>query len=276
LYDAANNVVGTAVTDGNGNYLISKIPAGTGYYIIFSNLPGTATFTTQTSDVTPGDATNGSDASTVAGPNFGRTAPFNLTAGQYLPTVDAGIRNIQLLPLKIESFTALPKGSQVNLQWKVSEQINVASYEVLFSADGRTFTTTIATVAANTNSNATYDAVHTTPVAGINYYRIKSIDKDGTISYSDIRKVTFGKGGTVSVYPNPVIDVVNISLTGNMVNKVATVSILSMDGKVLTQHRIANTGQTETINVSTLANGSYIVRLVTQNEVVNKTIVVAR
>jgi SdrD B-like domain/Secretion system C-terminal sorting domain len=276
LYDAANNVVGTAVTDGNGNYLISKIPAGTGYYIIFSNLPASAIFTTQNSDVTPGDVTNGSDAGAVAGPNFGRTAPFNLTAGQYLPTVDAGIRNVQLLPLKVESFTALPKGSQVNLQWMVSEQINVASYEVLFSTDGRTFTTTIATVAANTNSNATYDAVHTTPIAGINYYRIKSIDKDGTVSYSDIRKVTFGKGGTVSVYPNPAVDIVNISLTGTMVNKVTTVSILSMDGKVLSQQRITNTGQTETINVSTLANGSYIVRLVTENEVVNKTIVVAR
>jgi SdrD B-like domain/Secretion system C-terminal sorting domain len=272
LYDAANNVVGTAVTDGNGNYLISKIPAGTGYYIIFSNLPGTATFTTQTSDVSAGDATNGSDASTVAGPNFGRTVAFPLTAGQYLPTVDAGIRNVQLLPLKVESFTALPKGSQVNLQWTVSEQINVASYEVLFSADGRTFTTTIATVAANANSNATYDAVHTTPVAGINYYRIKSIDKDGTVSYSDIRKVTFGKGGTVSVYPNPAVDVVNISLTGTMVNKVATVSILSMDGKLLSQQRIANTGQTETLDVSKLSNGTYIVRLVTDEEVVNKTV----
>jgi SdrD B-like domain/Secretion system C-terminal sorting domain len=276
LYDASNNVIGTAVTDGNGNYLISKIPAGTGYYIVFSNLPGTAIFTSQTSDVSAGDATNGSDANTLAGPNFGRTASFNLTAGQYLPTVDAGIRNVQVLPIKIESFTAIPKGSQVNLQWKVSEQTNVATYEVEASADGRTFAT-IATLSSNGNQGATYDAVHTTPIAGINYYRIKTIEKDGTISYSDIRKVNFGKGGDVIVYPNPVsTGVVNITLTGNMINKAATISILSMEGKLISQQQIAKTSQTETINVSTLANGSYIVRLVTENEVINKTIQVIR
>jgi Secretion system C-terminal sorting domain/SdrD B-like domain len=184
--------------------------------------------------------------------------------------VDFGFKPTIVLPIKIESFIALPKGSQVNLQWTVSEQLNVAGYEVLFSTDGRTFTTTIATVAANTNSNATYDAVHTTPAASINYYRIKSIDKDGTVSYSDIRKVTFGKGGTVSVYPNPAVDVVNIILTGNMVNKAATVSILSMDGKLQNQQRITNTNQTETIDVSKLSNGSYILRVVTSDEVINK------
>jgi SdrD B-like domain/Secretion system C-terminal sorting domain len=276
LYDAANNVVGTAVTDGNGNYLISKVPAGTGYYIIFSNLPSTAIFTTRTSDVTPADATGGSDADATVGPNFGRTVPFALTAGQYLPTVDAGIRNIQVLPIRITSFTAVPSGSQVQLDWIVSEQINVATYEVLTSTDGRTFTS-IATVAATANQSDKYNAVHSNPVAGLNYYRIKSIDKDGQVSYSEIRKVNFGKGGAVIIYPNPATKgVINITLTGNMINKAATVSILSMDGKLISQQQIVKTSQTETIDVSTLASGSYIVRLVTENEVVNKTIQVVR
>jgi Secretion system C-terminal sorting domain len=182
-----------------------------------------------------------------------------------------------VLPLKIQSFTALPKGNQVSLQWMVSEEINVASYEVLFSIDGRTFTTTIATVVANTNNNnTTYDVIHTTPTTGINYYKIKSIQKDGSINYSNIRKVTFGKGNTINVYPNPAMDVVNITITGNMVNKEATITILSMDGKVMSQQKIANIGQTEAIDVSKLASGSYIVRIVTNSEVINKTIQVIK
>ncbi len=265
LYDVANNVVGTAVTDGNGNYLISKIPAGTGYYIIFSNLQGTATFTTRTDNVSAADVSLGSDPN----PANGRTSAFSLTAGQYLPTVDAGIINILLLPIKITSFTALPKGSQVDLQWTISEQTNIASYQVLFSTDGRNFNTAIAIVAANINSSATYNAVHTTPVAGINYYRIKTIEKDGTISYSEIRKVTFGKSGTITVYPNPAVDMVNITVTGSMINKAATISIIAMDGKLVSQQRIANIGQTETVDVSKLASGSYIIRLVTDTETVN-------
>ncbi len=181
-----------------------------------------------------------------------------------------------VLPIDFISFTALPKGSQVNLQWVVSEQTGVDKYEVEASANGRTFAS-IATVASNGNQGATYDAVHTNPLAGINYYRIKTIEKDGTISYSEIRKVNFGKGGDVIIYPNPVsTGVVNITLTGNMINKSATVSILSMDGKLISQKQIVKTSQTETIDVSTLANGSYIVRLITENEVVNKTIQVIK
>jgi Secretion system C-terminal sorting domain/SdrD B-like domain len=189
--------------------------------------------------------------------------------------LDFGFKPNIALPIKISSFTAAPKANEVQLQWVIAEQINIATYEAETSTNGTTFKR-IATIVASSNLSEGYHTIHSNPKIGLNYYRIKSIDKDGSISYSEIRKVTFGKAGNVSVYPNPVIDVVNISLTGNMVNKVATVSILSTDGKVLIQQRIANTGQTETINVSTLANGSYIVRLVTQNEVVNKTIVVAR
>jgi hypothetical protein len=276
LYDATTNLpVGAAITDGNGKYLISKIPVattGTSFYIIFSNLPAGAQFTAQTDNVTPGDVSLGSDANTATG----RTSNFTLTPGQYLPTVDAGIKNVQVLPVKMESFTAVPQGNQVNLQWKVSEQINVATYEVEASVDGRIFAS-IATVASNGNQGATYDAVHTTPVAGINYYRIKTVEKDGAISYSEIRKVTFGKAGDVVIYPNPVqTGVVNISLTGGMIGKSATVSILSMDGKLISQQQIANTNQTETIDVSKLASGSYVVRLITTTAVVNKTIQVIR
>jgi hypothetical protein len=181
-----------------------------------------------------------------------------------------------VLPIKITSFTAVPKGSQVNLQWIVSEQTNVATYEVEASVDGRNFAE-IVTISNNGNQGANYDAVHITPVAGINYYRIKTIEKDGTISYSQIRKVNFGKAGDVIIYPNPAsTGVINITLTGSMVNKSATVSILSMEGKLISQQQIVKTSQTETIDVSWLASGSYIIKIISDNEVVNKTIQVIK
>jgi Secretion system C-terminal sorting domain/Bacterial Ig domain len=181
-----------------------------------------------------------------------------------------------VLPVKIVSFTAVPKGSQVNLEWVVSEQTNVATYEVEFNSNGRNFDK-IATVASNGNQGATYDAVHSTPIAGINYYRIKTIEKDGTISYSEIRKVNFGKGGEISIYPNPVsTGEVYITLTGSMIGKAATVSIISMDGKLISQQKIASTSQTQTLDVSRLASGSYVVRIVTDIEVINKMIEVIR
>jgi hypothetical protein len=269
LYDAITNLpIGTAITDGNGNYLISKIPAaaaGSSYYIIFGNLPGAAVFTTQNSDVTPGDITNGSDANI----STGKTANFTLVPGQYLPTVDAGIKNVQLLPLEFVDFTALPKGSQVAIQWIVTDQANVASYEVLTSTDNRVYTS-IASQVSNGSFAATYNVIHTNPAQGLNFYKIKTISNTGKITYSDIRKVTFGKTGSVVVYPNPAYtNTVNVSLTGSMTGKAATITVLSIDGKVVATKNVAVTSQTETIDISRLANGSYIVKVSTAVEVNN-------
>lgn len=275
LYNSSNAVVGTAVTDGNGKYLISNIPPGSGYYIIFSNLPPTAEFTTQTSNVTPGDATLGSDASTVVGPNFGKTATFSLSAGQYLPTVDAGIRKIQLLPVVLVSFTALPQGSVVQLEWKVAEQLNIKGYTVEFSTDGRNFSQ-IGNVTANSNATATYNTVHQNPVTGINYYRIRITERDGSFYYSEIRRVNFGKSGSIIVYPNPAKDIINITLSSVYVNKPTSISIISVDGRVLATQKTTASNQTETVDVSRLAAGKYFLRIVTETEVVNKTIEVIR
>ena len=188
----------------------------------------------------------------------------------------AGVANVPfteaVVPIKITNFTALPNGNKVNLQWVVSEQTGVDTYQVEVSVDGRIFAT-IATVNSNGNLTATYNAIHTNPVAGINYYRIKTVEKDGTISYSDLRRVNIGKGGDVIIYPNPVsTGVVNITLTGSVIGKTATISILSMDGKLISTHRIARVAQTETMDVNKLASGKYVVRIVTDNEVINKTI----
>ncbi len=266
LQGTADDVlIGNTISDTLGNYAFTELDPGN--YYIKVTLPTLHNFTTQTNTTDNNDkigiATVGSDVN-----NIGTSYTIVLSAGENNDNIDAGLVSTIVLPIKITSFTALPKGSHVNLEWIVSEQTGVDTYEVEASADGRTFTT-IATVATNSNQSATYDAVHTTPVAGINYYRIKSVDKDGSVNYSIIRAVTFGKSGTVTIYPNPAVDVVNISLTGNMINKAATVSILSIDGKLISQQQFVRTNQTETIDVSTFANGTYIVRFITHNATVN-------
>ena len=269
LKDNLGNVVGTAITDGNGFYLIDNVKPGTGFTITFSNLPTGSTFTGQNTALT--NATNGSDANSA-----GVTNPFTLLPGQYLPDIDAGLQNVQILPIKIISFTALPKGAAVELNWNVAEQLDVNSYKVEHSSNGVNFVKTITTVTASATTNATYITTDATPVQGLNYYRIKVINKDGSIAYSEIRKVNFGKAGTFTIYPIPATDNVNITLPTSLIGKSATISILSVDGKLISKKQIANTGQTETVNVSSLTNGTYIVSIVTANEVVNKTIQVLR
>jgi SdrD B-like domain/Secretion system C-terminal sorting domain len=294
LRDNLGNVVATTVTDGNGNWVINNVPAGTGYTVTFA--PNIENFGTVTN---PGNPINSAFTTSNVGPNgtdglssgtesdvdsdvpaTGITPPFDVALGNNFPNIDAGIISfplVTILPVKFAEFTAKPQGNQVVLNWTVAEQINVKSYEVETSTDGITFTK-FTTVAATTNISDSYSAIHTKPAPGINYYRIKSVDNDGRVNYSQIRIVNFGKSGEIVIYPNPVTagEVVNITLTGDMINKAATVSIISMEGKLVMQQQIVSTSQTETIDVSKLARGSYVVRFVTRDTVVNKTIQVLR
>jgi SdrD B-like domain/Secretion system C-terminal sorting domain len=197
-------------------------------------------------------------------------------AGQNNHNLDFGFKPANVVSIKINSFSATQKNSAVELKWMVTDQINIAKYEVETSGDGRTFTN-IATTSVNSNQSEGYSSIHSNPVAGVNYYRIKSVEKDGSVSYSEIRKIIFSKAGDVLIYPTPVSNAeVNITLTGNMVGKTITVSLISMEGKLMSQQRIINSSQTETIDVSKLANGNYILKIMTDAEVLNKTIQVMR
>lgn len=292
LYNSSSVAIGSAVTDGNGFWQITNVPVGTGHYLIFTpNLPSFSTsatpgsnpaWTTQnvgangTAGLSSGTESDVDSDVTASGVNAGRTSAFDIAAGNNFPNMDAGIVNwpfSSLLPIKLQSFTAAPQGNNVLLQWSVSEEINVAHYQIEFGINGTQFNS-IGQVAAS--NRGAYSLLHTAPVNGINYYRLRITDADGKVTYSEVRRVNFGKNNTVSVYPNPVKDNLNITVAGNMVNKPATVTIVAMDGKVMLQQRFSVMNQTETLNTSALGSGKYIVRIITDAEVINKTIEVIR
>jgi Bacterial Ig domain/Secretion system C-terminal sorting domain len=178
------------------------------------------------------------------------------------------------LPITLQSFTATIQGSVVLLKWIVSDEINVAHYEIECSANGLNFTSTGNSVLASNSHN--YSMLHTSPVAGFNYYRLKIIDTDGKVTYSDIRKVDFGRQLLVSVYPNPVVNSVSISFINGMAGKPAVINVITIDGKILLQKNIKVLGQAETINLGRFAGGKYIIQIVTDAEVITKSITITR
>jgi protocatechuate 3,4-dioxygenase beta subunit len=288
LFNSSNVAIGSAITDGNGNWQITNVPPGTGYYLVFTpNIPGfntTATpgtnpaWTSQNVGLNGGNVLSSGNESNAdsdvnpSGANPGRTGTFNIAPGNNFPNMDAGIINwpfSAILPIRLESFTAAPQGGSVLLRWAVSEEINVDSYQIEFGTNGRDFNS-IGSVVANNGRN--YSLLHTAPVSGLNYYRLKTTDKDGKVSYSEVRKVNFGKGNTVAVYPNPAKDNLNITVTGSMVNRGATIQIMDIQGRVLVQRNTNAISQTESVNLSGLASGHYIVRIITEAEVINKAI----
>ncbi len=184
-----------------------------------------------------------------------------------------GMMSGTVLPVKLESFTAFQQGNYVKLNWLISEEKNVAHYEVQYSTNDRNFITIFSIAATNSRY---YSMLHQSPATGLVYYRLKTVDKDGKASVSEIRSVKFGKTALVTVYPNPAKNLVNIGLKGNMIGKPIAISLIAMDGKIVRFIKLISAQATESMELNNIANGKYQLRIATDKEVVNKVVEVLR
>ena len=110
------------------------------------------------------------------------------------------------LPVTLTNLRAYQQKSGVQVEWRAQQEINIAKYEVEQSQNSLQFLQ-IGTVAAIGNSNAVinYSFFDAKPYSGVNYYRIKIIENNGTAKYSSVAKVNFSsKKLFMTVFPNPV------------------------------------------------------------------------
>jgi hypothetical protein len=108
------------------------------------------------------------------------------------------------LPVKVKTFNAKANKNIVNLSWSVGLEDNVNHYIVERSTNGADFKE-VAKVLAVGNNSYTSNDLH--PVNGVSYYRLTSVDNDGTKAiYKDLKSVNFSlaPNTVLSVYPNPI------------------------------------------------------------------------
>ena len=173
----------------------------------------------------------------------------------------ATLNGFGTLPIILSSFTALLDGSQVNLAWTTDLEVNSDHFAVERSTDAGATWTTLGNVAAHGNSSVAinYSYADTKPVQGTNEYRLQLVDKDGAYKYSTVQAVRLGLVTSVSVYPNPAHDYVNITLGGNS-NESVNIRLFNQSGQVLQEKNVSNAGGTTVpLSVSSYPEGSYII-----------------
>lgn len=110
------------------------------------------------------------------------------------------------LSLDLLSFTAVKNGEhQVLLSWKTANEQHTDRFFVEKSADARVWNA-IGTImaAGNSTQKKAYSFNDVRPFDGINYYRLRMLDQDGSYKLSAIRKIVFGGTvNTVTLAPNP-------------------------------------------------------------------------
>ena len=159
-------------------------------------------------------------------------------------------------------FNAKKADKVVNLDWVTSTEQNSASFDVEFSREGSRWEK-IGTVAAagTSTSPRNYSMVHNKPVNGLNYYRLRQVDIDGSFKYSVVRTVKFSNGNSITVMPNPTTD--KIYINSNAGGIMQSVEIFTAEGRKMQQ--LNNFSMGNSIDLSNYAPAAYIVRLTDKN-----------
>ncbi|GGN04089.1 hypothetical protein GCM10010967_43720 [Dyadobacter beijingensis] len=112
------------------------------------------------------------------------------------------------LPVTLAHFKAKAERGTAVLQWATAEEKNSDFFEIEHSFDAKVWHR-VGGQQAKGESHAVvnYEWTHTAPVNGINYYRLKMADLDGTFTYSHIEPLKFENLVRAVVYPNPVADI---------------------------------------------------------------------
>ena len=193
---------------------------------------------------------------TITGPFLAVNIPSNFGALTYNSnSITVQKQALVALPLAWGKFMATRQNNQVLLHWETLQESNTDKFVVEHSINGQSFTA-IGSVAARGNSVdlSGYGFIHATPEKrGINYYRIRQIDRDGRGSYSSLRYVSFkdGKNRPALITPNPVKDMMQVVVNTTDI----TVTINDLKGKSMRILRL-QPGMHQ-VNVSDLPAGTY-------------------
>nr|WP_295924195.1 T9SS type A sorting domain-containing protein [uncultured Dyadobacter sp.] len=160
------------------------------------------------------------------------------------------------LPITLVSFNATNEGRINVLNWHTATEDPGDLFEIEHSVDGRKFYQIGITRALGV-ADSRYTFMHENPVAGLNYYRFRFVNIDGTRMYSKIAGVLVKEGGfAMNAYPNPFTGNVQVSI--GKVSKNAVITVSDVSGRILQSEAV--NGPIHTMSLQHLRSGTYFIR----------------
>ncbi|MEM9888170.1 MAG: T9SS type A sorting domain-containing protein [Bacteroidota bacterium] len=168
------------------------------------------------------------------------------------------------LPVELLGFKAQAQKDQIVLSWSTASETNNSHFEIERSEDAKIFKK-IGQVAGNgtTLAQQDYRFLDAGVLADMTYYyRLKQVDTDGTSSYSKVQTARMqASENDISIYPNPVEDLLSLRIYSEEIN--TSIIVSDLYGKAVLQvERVlsANTWNTIELDVSGLPAGAYFIR----------------
>jgi hypothetical protein len=159
------------------------------------------------------------------------------------------------LPVQLSAFSVNPDRKVVNVSWSTAQEINNKQFEVERSKDLIDWISVGSVEGRGTTKLAqNYEFTDRSPDKGINYYRLKQIDSDGTFTYTRVKSAVIELNPDLALMPNPATEYLRIGGIAEPCN----VEILDARGQVVLEKRI--TSSTD-LGLNKLVKGVYFVRI---------------
>lgn len=174
------------------------------------------------------------------------------------------IEDCYLLPVELLGLTGWNEGAYNALRWTTATEQNSDYFEVERSVDGLSFIT-IGNVAAAGFSTTEIDYAFNddAPVAGINYYRLRMVDLDGTFTYSNTIAINVRQQeNSVSVFPNPASDIAHVVIHSDIDQSVQLVLTNTLGEIVMLKSIQVMPGETVCdLNMQALPSAPYFLQV---------------
>lgn len=172
------------------------------------------------------------------------------------------------LPIDLTSFNATPQDDRVVLDWTYENAVDFDKFVVEHSADGKVWAE-VATIplleSASRSAGQNIQTIHYDPVRGVNYYRLKLVDIDGTYKYSKIVAANLSGSVTSDIHPVNTVVTQQIQLLNTGVKGDVTVRFTDMQGRVISQeiYRSVEDSGDFFINAEQVPSGMFIMTIAT-------------
>lgn len=169
------------------------------------------------------------------------------------------------LPIEMLYFTATPLYNKTLLKWATANEIK-NDYFMVQHLNGLNQWNDLGKVNGNGTTTVRHDYSfwHNSPMNGLNYYRLKIVDEDGNVDYSNILSVKFSSIGKIELYPNPTSTEFTIRFENELSSDVS-IRIIDATGKIVQSEKMTKGTTIATINSSALAVGAYHVHIIAEN-----------
>lgn len=273
---ASNLELGEFVGDGNDNYNITDPGFQPDFAMVIANGGGNPQFRLGNMPIDEslefaavGSAANKIQQTMATGLQVGDDNSVNENLKKITWIAYGGGTNV--LPVELTKFDLKIQQEEVAVSWQTASEINSSRFEVERADKGTNFTMIDEVLAAGTsNEELNYSIIDPNPNTGMNYYRIKAIDVDGSFEYSEIKTVAINayKIEQLQASPNPSIDQISLSFELSSGN-VYFLQIMGSDGSVVYQGNVVGYEGSNRIdlNISTYVQGVYFVKLYSADQI---------